>query len=335
MGARAPKVFVMFVSQIKGLAGFGALGIAAVLWVSTLTCESAPVNAIQGVVHDSVVTQFEVQQLTAPALPRLRSEYAGQEQAFFRKLSEIDRENLEQLMQRQLILHDFKTSGFNLPESILDDLVAEQIKSRYTDRRTLTKSLQADGITYEKFRERLRERFIIEAMRNKYISSEIIISPQKVENYYQAHKEDYKVEDAVKLRMIVLSKPGDPASGDSKKLAQELLVKIKEGTPFSELAVVYSQRSQRDKAGEWYEKSQLRKELAEATAKLKSGDISEVVETTDAYYLLQVEELRPEHYKPLSEMRTSIENSLVLQERARLEKQWVERLKKKTFIRYY
>lgn len=315
--------------------GFQTPAVCLAIALPTLGASAAQVNAIRAVVDEAVITQQDVQQMTASALPTLRSTFPNQPDLIEKKLIEAEGDNLEQLAQRKLILHEFKTSGFNLPESILDDLVQERIRERYGDRRTLTKSLQAEGSNFERFRERLREQFIVEAMRNKFISSTIIVSPQKVESYYQGHKEQFKMEDQVKLRMIVLNKSGPPSGSDPRKLAEELLLKVKEGTPFSELAAMYSQRSQRDNTGEWFEKSQLRKELAEATTGLKTGDVSSVIDTPDACYVLQVEEAKPEHYKPLAEVRGTIEGNLVLEEKARLEKVWVERLKKKTFVRYY
>ncbi len=51
--------------------------------------------------------------------------------------------------------------------------------------------------------------------------------------------------------------------------------------------------------------------------------------------LLLVEEKRPAHYKPLVEVRDQIEKDLLTQEQNRLEKEWMDRLKKKTFVRYF
>jgi hypothetical protein len=50
---------------------------------------------------------------------------------------------------------------------------------------------------------------------------------------------------------------------------------------------------------------------------------------------MMVEERRPEHVKPLSDVRDEIEKTLLAQESERLQKQWIERLKKKTFVRYF
>ena len=85
----------------------------------------------------------------------------------------------------------------------------------------------------------------------------------------------------------------------------------------------------------WVERSVLRKELAEVAFMLKPGQRSGVIETDDFCYLLQLEDVRPAHFKPLSEVREQIERNLQIEERARIEKQWLDKLRKKTFVRYY
>ena len=79
----------------------------------------------------------------------------------------------------------------------------------------------------------------------------------------------------------------------------------------------------------------LRKELADVAFSLTPGQISDVIDTPEACYLMLVEQKRPAHVRPLSEVRDDIETTLRAQEQSRLEKQWIDGLKKKTFIRYF
>src|SRR6266403_1797231 len=244
-----------------------------------LQAQAELADGIKAIVHDAIVTYEEVDSMTAPAADVLRRQYRGQEEVFQKKLTDALNDNLEQLIVRQLIIHDFKTAGYNLPESILDEAVQERIRSRYGDRVTLAKTLQAEGMTIEKFKEQIRDQIIVQALREKNISSEIIISPHKIETYYQAHHDGYKVEDQVKLRMIVLNKAPESAVPPAKQLAEEILAKIAEGASFADMAKVYSQGSQRKEGGDWgwVEKSVLRKELAEVAFALKPGEHSGVI----------------------------------------------------------
>jgi parvulin-like peptidyl-prolyl isomerase len=102
------------------------------------------------------------------------------------------------------------------------------------------------------------------------------------------------------------------------------------------MASIYSQGSQQHQGGDWgwVERPVLRKELADAAFSLAPGQTSEVIDSPDAVYLMQVEDKRTAHAKPLADVRLEIEKTLRVQQQAKLQKQWIDGLKKKTFIRY-
>ena len=295
------------------------------------------VNGIAVIVNDAIVTYQDVKELITPEVELLTRQYRTEPQILEQKISKLEGDRTEQLVERQLILHEFKTAGYNLPESIIDDAIQERIRLRYGDRITLTKTLQAQGMTAEAFRQQVRENFIVEALRAKNISSALIISPYKIEVYYVKHRDDFKVEDQVKLRMIVLNRPSPGDADATKKRAQEILAKIEEGASFVEMASVYSEGSQSKQGGDWgwVEKSVLRKELADVAFQLKPGQRSGVIETPEVCYLMLVEDRRAAHTKTLGEVRDEIEKTLLVQERARLQKKWIDRLKNKSFVRYF
>src|SRR4051794_9651780 len=196
------------------------LSVAMVAGPLTLA-HADPPNGIRAVVHDSVITHDEVEMGIETTAERLGQQFRSRPELFQTKLNELRSATLQELMDHQLILHEFKTAGYNLPESVVDELVQEQIHEQFGDRVTATKSLQAQGLTYEKIRQRTRDRFVITALRQKNVSSEVIISPHKVETYYLAHKDEYNMEEEAKLRMIVLDK------SKPRQVAEELVAKLK------------------------------------------------------------------------------------------------------------
>ena len=83
------------------------------------------------------------------------------------------------------------------------------------------------------------------------------------------------------------------------------------------------------------QRSVLRKELAEVAFALTPGQVSDLIDTPDTCYLMLVEEKKSSHVRPLTEVSKDIEKTLRIREQAKLQKQWIEGLKKKTFIRYF
>ncbi len=293
-------------------------------------------DGVKAVVSDTVITYSQVEEFTAPAADALRRQYADSPDMFQQKLNDALEDSLEQLVERQLILRSFDTEGYQLPEDYVDQMVQDRIRERFGDRITFIKTLQAQGMTVEQFRKDVRDQYIITALRQKNVSQEFVISPYKVETYYHDHQNDFKMEDQIKLRMIVLNKTS-PDDTNTVQRAREILGEIKAGASFQEMASVYSEGSQKSQGGDWgwVERSVLRKDLADAAFALKPGQVSDVIDTPESVYLMLVEQIKPAHAKPLDEVRDEIEKTLLTQEQARLEKEWIDGLKKKTFIRYF
>ena len=319
--------YFIFILCAVGLAGFRAAA----------ADQPELINGVAVIVNEKIVTYQEVERFVSPAVDVLENQFRNQPQLLRQRLTDLHRDGTEQLVERLLILHEFKTAGYNLPESIIDDTVKERTKRQFGDRVTLARTLKSQGITLETYHQQTRDEIIVDALRQKNISQELIISPQKIASEYEAHKTNFALGDEVKLRMIELRKSKDGDNGQAKKLAEEIIKKIEEGAAFEEMAKVYSDSSLRSSGGDWgwVERSVLRKDLVEAAFGLKPGQRSGVIDLPDGCYILLVENKREAHLRPLAEVREEIEKALVNKERARLQQRWVNRMKTKSFVRYF
>jgi parvulin-like peptidyl-prolyl isomerase len=68
---------------------------------------------------------------------------------------------------------------------------------------------------------------------------------------------------------------------------------------------------------------------------ISTNQPSPVIETPETCYIMKVEEKRPAHVSPLPEIQEEIEKTLLVQERAFYQKRYVDKLRKKTFVRYF
>jgi peptidyl-prolyl cis-trans isomerase SurA len=233
------------------------------------------INGVKAVVHTSVITYGEVESDVALVAEDYYRQYGRQPAVFQQKLEAVRKESFERAIKHQLILRDFEKAGYSLPESVIDEIVDDEVKRGFGDRATLTKTLQARGLTFEKWRQQVKERFLVGQLRRKNVNQETIISPHKIESYYNAHRDSYKVAEQVKLRMIMLNKGDDAETEAAHALAREVLTKLKAGAAFSEMASIYSQGTQRSQGGDWgwAERSVLRSELADLAFKLNPGEL--------------------------------------------------------------
>jgi len=140
--------------------------------------------------------------------------------------------------------------------------------------------------------------------------------------------------------MILIDKSRH-AVGEPRKIADSVHGRAAAGEDFGKLADEFSDDARRFKGGlrgdqGWVENkdSDLRKELREFAFKAKAGDLSPVIETEGALFIVKVEGREDSRVRPLSEVRADVESTLKSVERERLRKQWINRLRAKAFIRF-
>ena len=280
----------------------------ALALVSPALAQKAVSDGVAVIVNDSIITYQDVEQYIGQAVDLLVRQYNTQPEMLRQRISEARQDGTEQLVERQLIIGEFKTAGYNFPEAIIEDTIQERIQKQFRNRVTLMQSLREQGITYETYRQRQRDEIVVDAMRRKNIPTDVIISPQKILN-----------------------------KGAAKELAGEISRKITEGAAFIDMAKIHSDGPQRVNGGDWgwAGRDTLRPELAEKAFSLKTGERSDVIDLPDSCWLMLVEEARPAHVRPLVEVRDEIERTLRLTESSRVAKKWVARLKSKAFVRYF
>jgi peptidyl-prolyl cis-trans isomerase SurA len=296
-----------------------------------------PLNGIVARVNDSLITYKEVFTAISSDLDFIDRRYAAQPALRAQKERELWGDAVRELVERQLILHEFKTGGYNLPESYIEDQITRDIRNNFGDRLTLTRTLQAQGLTFESYKQRVRERIIMEAMIGSFVPRDPVISPFKIETYYKENQDSFQLEDQIKLRMIVITNRPSDTAFSAVNMAREVHTKLEEGTPFAEMARIYSHGSQNIEGGDWgwVQRSVLRSDLAEVAFSLQPGRHSDVLERPDGCYLMLVEESKPAHTRPLAEVHQQIEKILKDQETSRLRTKWVEKLRAKSFVQYF
>lgn len=139
------------------------------------------------------------------------------------------------------------------------------------------------------------------------------ISEADLQAYYNQHQDQYKVEDQVKVRHILISVPtGADAKTDAaaKAKAEDILKKIKAGGDFAELAKQNSDDpGSKATGGElgWVKKDgHMVPEFEAAAMGLAKGQVSGLVKTQFGYHILQAEDRQNAHTKSLAEVKDEI-----------------------------
>ena len=166
------------------------------------------VDGVAAIVNDKVITYSEVRGFVQPVAQQLRRNFSGQDLVDQVRKAEMDA--LNQLIERALIIQEFKEKGYKIPETVIEQQINDIISSDYGgNRAAFVKTLEAENLTLSQYRDQVRERVIIQAMRGHKTQQTVVVSPHKMEKYYSENLDQYKVGEQIKLRMIFI-KRGEP-----------------------------------------------------------------------------------------------------------------------------
>ena len=306
-------------------------------------CQNTINNGVAAVVNSEAITFREVLAQTQMEEDDLRAQQqAGKITDDERKQRIKSRRKtvLDSLIETRLIIQDYKKKGYNFPDYYFDREERSRVRDQFGgDRQALVKTLEDRGITMADWKKNIRDTFVVQQMRQINAKRFITISPHMIEAYYQEHVRDFLQPDRVKLRMIYLSPESGP---EVEAVGKEVLGQVESGVDFAQLARKYSEYNRAggglyQENGGWAERDGLKSELAEVAFQLRPGQASGLLslptaQGATAYYILMVEEVRKATVTPLTSIRDQIESTLVAAESEKVQKEWIDRLKRDAYI---
>ena len=292
-------------------------------------------DGVAAVVNEDVITFSQVRELTGPLEASLKVNFSGA--ALTDRIKDIRLRALNDLVDRQLIIQEFrKMKGAAIPQYAVDGNINGMIREQFGgDKSAFLRTIAAQGLTLDKIRKMEEEKIIVQAMRSRQITEDPSVTPGKIESYYREHRQEWTTGGEVKLRMIKVVPGSDPAA--KKKMIREIRDKIIQGADFADLARIYSEDTTQDKGGDWgwVKRGDLNPEMEQVVFALPTGKVSDVLELNQTYYVLLAEEKRGFNTKSLKEVRGDIERHLLGIERQKQQQGWLDRLRKKAYIKIF
>lgn len=321
---------------------FGLLSLCA----GVVSLSAQPVNNIwdppyrQGIaaeVEDQIITFEDLRREMAPLTPRIR-ESARTKAEFNKRMEDLYREVIQNLVDRVLIVAEFKRKEFNLPQSYIENEYDRMLMEDFdNDRSKFHEYLAAQGKNVREFRRELRERIIVSILRGQQRRSQSQVSPDRINRFYEENRLQFYEDESVKLRIIMLRPLADENPDLMRQQVEKVMGLLREGKVFADVAKTYSQDSRRDRGGDWgwIKRPDLKDELSDVAFTLKPGQFSEPIYVDRQIFILFAEDFRDEGIQPLGEVRGRVEEIISGQIAKQTQRQWIERLRKQGYVRYY
>lgn len=296
-------------------------------------------DSFAAVVNQKVITVGEVLAAMQPRMQQIaRSTPRAQLESALRAEYEKTRDSM---VDTELILMEFKAAGGQLPPRAIEDHIATILRERFGgDRAALLRALAAERLTLDEWRAQMMDQLAVQVMRQKEITSKILVTPFDVQCAYRDRIAEFTHPDRVHIRMLTLPQGKTPEEvAANRALAERVRSRILEGVAgFPEAARLLSSApgaaGNRGDAG-WHATSSLAPGVAEAVAALEPGALSEVLDLPPDFYIVQLEERESASVDPLPDIAADIERDLRRAEYDRLESIWMASLRGKYYIQLY
>jgi peptidyl-prolyl cis-trans isomerase SurA len=295
-------------------------------------------NGIAAIAEDKIITVDDVRREVTPLVPQLQRE-ARNEAEFNQKLLALQDNAIQNLIDRVLIIKDFqKDDKKHVPASFVDNQISDELTDQFdNDRSKFLAYLRARGTTMREYRKEVEEDIIYNYEMHSQHKSQSIVSPVRIEQYYKENKDRFYQDDSVHLRLIQLSRANGETDGALRGQADAILLRLRSGEKFEDLAKEYSSDSRRAKGGDWgwMKRSDLKPEFSEPLFAVKKGEASEAVVLPEGCFLLFAEDRKYAGIQPLDEVRDQIERILVQQMSHEYEDRWLERLRRNGYVKHF
>ena len=158
-------------------------------------------------------------------------------------------------------------------------------------------------------------------LNEKSFADKVTVDPAEIQRAYSANQNAYRIPERVKVRHILIEMPKPGADGkvdqkaidDARAKAQDVLKQIKATGDWAGLAKKYSgDPGSKDKGGEldWLTRGQTVAEFDKVAFAQNKGQISDPVQTTFGFHIIQTEDKEDAHLKPLAEVKAGIEEAI-------------------------
>ena len=231
---------------------------------------------------------------------------------------------IEALVNRELQYQDAVAKGMEIDKEKVNAQM-EKIRKKFKSPEEYKAALEKEGITEEKVRAQVEKEMIVQKVVTTKVTEASKISEKDLKEYYEKNASKFKQPESVKLRII---------SAKDEKKAQDILARIKAGEDFGDLAYKMSEDSYRVKSGDigYMHKGRMLPEIEEAAFKLKVGEMSDLIKAENNWFIIKLEDKKPEHQVSFEEAKDKLKNELETTRAQELKEAWITDLRAKAKI---
>jgi peptidyl-prolyl cis-trans isomerase SurA len=347
--------FVFGISMRKSLAMLIALACA------TPFASAQVVEEIVARVNNQIITLSEFDRSKDELAKEVQQQNPTNADSVF---ADKEKDVLRDLIDQQLLLEKGKDLGITGDTDLIKRLDQMRKDMKLDTMEDLEKAATAQGISYEDFKQNMRNQIITQKVIGEEVGSHLSITSEEQQKFYSDHKSEMEQPETVRLSEILVapekpaekSKPADGAAADAnaqtkdddaarqaaeaaalsaaEAKANDLLKQIRGGASFDDLAKKYSSGPSAAQGGDLgvFKRGTLAKELEDKTFAMKSGEVTDVIRTKQGYVILKVTDHEMAGIPPLKDVTNKVQDAIYFQKLQPALRAYLTKLREDAYI---
>ncbi len=262
---------------------------ASLLAHAALAADGAiEVDRIVAVVNSDVITRTELRQRVEQVTRQLSRQGTPLPPA-----EVLERQVLERQIVERLQLQLAGETSLRVDDVTLDRALGRIADNNRMSMSDFRKALEKDGISWDRFRDEVRNEMLLGRVREREVDSRIVISDAEVTNYLSNPENLAVGQEELNLAHILFRAPEGASPEQLARLrakAEDVAARVARGEPFDKLAASYSDAPDALSGGNlgWRSAERLPGLFAEAVSGLKPGDTTPVLRSAAGFHLVKV-----------------------------------------------
>lgn len=278
-------------------------------------------DRIVAVVNSDLIMLSDVKRELEPERQRIARQHRGEELA--QRLRTAEYMALTKMIERRLQLQEAKARGVDVSDQEVKQAV-EQMK------RQGEKLDESDPLNVRNVRDQLTLLKVVD----REVRSGVMVGESEMKRYYQEHRDRFALPEEYTLSQILIQLRSPDDTADALAKARRIMSELKRGETFEDLALQYSDGPNASRGGRLglVRQGELLPAIERAIASLVPGGISDIIETSEGFHIIRVEEKKPKQFRPYEEVKFEIQGLVFQQKSEDVFQSWLVDLKNKAYI---
>jgi peptidyl-prolyl cis-trans isomerase SurA len=212
--------------------------------------------------------------------------------------AELRRQVLNALIEERAVLSHARETSSKVDGPELDRAVASVAAQNQLTLPQLRERLARDGMDYARFRDNLRDQLLMERVREREVTSRIIVTDSEIDNFLARERAGATTGRELNIAQLLIEVPdgaSDAVVAERRARAEAAQARVRGGEDFAKVARELSQDANKERGGEIGLRpvDRLPEVFVAAVQGLKPGEVAPTLLRTGAgFHLLKLVEQR-------------------------------------------